>query len=239
MSPVPSPQSTSAPLHAESTSPLTLGLFHSERVGSFKSGLLTWPIALYKANYKDIQTVNGPDAYFFVRFLRVMIRILVPIWIISWAVLLPVTSVNNSVPGNTGLNRFTFGNIAPDQGDRFAAFIILVWFSTCEYSMCVFDADSVLDATCWSFAVWIFWNIKYEMTHFINVRQLHLINPVHSRSAQANTILVSGIPAKYLSEKALTQLYSRFPGGVKKVWVNRYVTPRSVRPPNHLYIRFL
>ncbi|KAI9567494.1 hypothetical protein HD554DRAFT_2329143 [Boletus coccyginus] len=179
--------------------PRTVTPVDDERVGSFKSGLLTWPIALYKANYKDIQKVNGPDAYFFVRFLRVMIRILVPIWIISWAVLLPVTSVNNSVPANTGLNKFTFGNIAPDQGDRFAAFIILVWFST----------------------FWIFWNIKHEMTHFISVRQLHLINPVHSRSAQANTIFVSGIPAKYLSEQALTQLYSRFPGGVKKVWVNR------------------
>jgi len=63
------------------------------------------------------------------------------------------------------------------------------------------------------------------MTHFVKVRQLHLINPVHSRSAQANTIFISGIPSEYLSEKALVQLYSRFPGGVKKVWVNRYVTP--------------
>lgn len=62
------------------------------------------------------------------------------------------------------------------------------------------------------------------MTHFINVRQLHLINPVHSRSAQANTILISGIPSKYLSEKELSQLYSRFPGGVKKIWINRYDT---------------
>lgn len=113
---------------------LTFGLF-SERVAPFNTGLLTWPIALYNADYKDIQRVNGPDAYFFVRFLRVMIRVLVPIWIISWAVLLPVTSVNNSVPGNTGLSRFTFGNIAPDQKDRYAAFIILVWFSTCEYFM--------------------------------------------------------------------------------------------------------
>ncbi|KAI9567493.1 hypothetical protein HD554DRAFT_2314817 [Boletus coccyginus] len=179
--------------------PRTVSPVDDKRVKPFKTGLLTWPIALYKANYKDIQKVNGPDAYFFVRFLRVMIRILVPIWIISWVVLLPVTSVNNSVAGNTGLSRFTFGNIAPDQGDRFAAFIILVWFST----------------------FWIFWNIKHEMTHFISVRQLHLINPVHSRSARANTIFVSGIPPKYLSEQALTQLYSRFPGGVKKVWVNR------------------
>lgn len=111
--------------------PLILVLFHSERVKPFQTGLLTWPIALFKTNYKDIQRVNGPDAYFFVRFLRVMIRILVPIWIISWIVLLPVTSVNNSIPGNTGLSEFTLGNIQPDHKERYAAFIILVWLSTC------------------------------------------------------------------------------------------------------------
>lgn len=147
MSPVQSLPSTSASLHADSTLPLT-HFYFSERVAPFQAGLLTWPIALYNTDYKDIQRVNGPDAYFFVRFLRVMIRILVPIWIISWIVLLPVTSVNNSVPGNTGLSRFTFGNIAPNQKDRFAAFIILVWLSTCGYSICVSDVKTDLDAIC-------------------------------------------------------------------------------------------
>ncbi|KAG8216785.1 hypothetical protein J3R82DRAFT_7030 [Butyriboletus roseoflavus] len=210
MNPAQSPQSMSAPFHADFVPPLNLVEFHSERVAPFKTGLLTWPITLYKADYKDIQRVNGPDAYFFVRFLRVMLRVLIPIWIVSWIVLLPVTSVNNSVAGNTGLSRFTFGNIAANHKERFAAFLILIWFST----------------------FWIFWNIKREMSHFINVRQLHLIDPVHSRSAQANTILVSGIPSKYLSQKLLTQMYSQFPGGVKKIWINRYVILPEAKSPD-------
>ncbi|KAG9313522.1 hypothetical protein JVU11DRAFT_5849 [Chiua virens] len=179
--------------------PRTVTPVDNERVKPFQTGLLTWPITLFQEDYEDIKRVNGLDAYFFVRFLRVMVRVLVPIWFITWVVILPVTSVNNGISGNTGLSRFTFGNIELDQKERYAAFVILVWLST----------------------LWIFWNIRHEMTHFINVRQLHLIDPVHSRSAQANTILVSGIPSKYLSEKALTQLYSRFPGGVKKIWINR------------------
>lgn len=61
------------------------------------------------------------------------------------------------------------------------------------------------------------------MKHFTTVRQLHLINPAHSGSVQANTILVTGIPARQLSEPALRQLYSHLPGGVKKVWLNRCV----------------
>jgi len=59
------------------------------------------------------------------------------------------------------------------------------------------------------------------MRHFLTVRQFHLIDPEHSRSAQANTILVTGIPFKYLSEKALSQLYSHLPGGAKRIWLNR------------------
>ena len=77
------------------------------------------------------------------------------------------------------------------------------------------------------------------MSHFVDVRQRHLIDPVHSRSAQANTIFVSGIPSKYLSEKALLQLYSRFPGGVKKIWINRYVIPVNCEPLDQIACLYL
>jgi hypothetical protein len=170
-----------------------------DRVKPFEAGFLTWPITLFKADYRDVQQVNGPDAYLFVRFLRMMIRILLPIWFISWIVLMPVTSVNTSVNNSTGLDRFIFGNVSSFDQDRFAAHIILAYL----------------------FTFWIYWNIKREMQHFTTVRQLHLVNPAYSRSVQANTILVTGIPAKHLSEPALRQLYSHLPGGVKKVWLNR------------------
>ncbi|KAG2337567.1 DUF221-domain-containing protein [Suillus weaverae] len=174
-------------------------LVEKDRVKPFEAGLLTWPIALFKTDYRDVQQVNGPDAYLFVRFLRMMIRVLLPIWFISWIVLMPVTSVNNSSANSTGLDRFIFGNVSRDHQARYGAHIILAYL----------------------FTFWIYWNIKREMQHFTTVRQLHLINPAHSRSVQANTILVTGIPARHLSEPELRQLYSHLPGGVKKVWLNR------------------
>ncbi|KIM67290.1 hypothetical protein SCLCIDRAFT_1210323 [Scleroderma citrinum Foug A] len=173
---------------------------HSKgRVKPFEAGILTWPIRLLNADSRDIQRVNGPDAYLFVRFLRMMIVVFVPIWVVSWIILLPVTAVNNSVAGKTGLDRFTFGNISPYNQPRYGAYVACVYLST----------------------FWVYWNIRREMRHFLTVRQLHLIDPAHSRSSQANTILVTGIPSKYLSEKALAQLYSHLPGGVKKIWLNR------------------
>jgi calcium permeable stress-gated cation channel len=51
-------------------------------------------MAVWKADHHDVLRQNGMDAYVFLRFLRMMIKIFLPIWLISWAVLLPTTSVN-------------------------------------------------------------------------------------------------------------------------------------------------
>ena len=74
------------------------------------------------ADYRDIKDKNGMDAYFYVRFLRMIVRILVPIWLISWLILLPTTSVGTTVGAHSGLDRFIFGNVAPDSEDRAVRF---------------------------------------------------------------------------------------------------------------------
>ena len=85
--------------------------------------------------------------------------------------------------------------------------------------MCV--ASFVLCAVFSLRAVWIFYQIKGEMRHFIITRQQHLIEHTHSKSVQANTILITGIPKKYLTQDALFKLFNELPGGVKKIWINR------------------
>ncbi|KAJ3506008.1 hypothetical protein NLJ89_g7111 [Agrocybe chaxingu] len=161
--------------------------------------MFLWPVKVFNADYRSIITANGLDAYFFVRFLRVMAITLLPIWFISWAVLLPVTSANTSVPGLSGLDMFTFGNVATNKQSRYAAHLILVY----------------------GFTVWIFVVIKKEMRHFVFTRQQHLMERTHAKSVQANTILITGIPKKYLTQDALYKLFNGLPGGVKKIWINR------------------
>jgi hypothetical protein len=149
-----------------------------------------------------------------------MARIFLPIWLVSWAVLMPIDSVNTRVGNNAGLDLFVFGNIAPNKQERYAAHIILVYLFTGAW------AFYVLSASCSNLMyliAWIFYNIKIEMRSFIIERQQHLINPVHAKSVQANTLLVTGIPAKYLSKEALHTLFNDLPGGVKQIWINRYV----------------
>lgn len=176
--------------------PRTYLTAENKRQQSLSSNILGWPISIWKADFNDIKHHNGMDAYFFVRFLRMLTKIFIPIWIISWLVLLPVNGAGNT-RGYGGLDQFTFGNVA--QSTRYSAHLILAWF----------------------FTAWILFNLKKEMRNFVIQRQRHLVDPVHSASAQANTILVTGVPRKFLDERSIARLFSHLPGGVKKVWLNR------------------
>ncbi|KAI3622643.1 duf221 family protein [Moniliophthora roreri] len=159
----------------------------------------SWPFYVFKSDYRDIKKANGLDAYFFVRFLRFMSILFLPIWFISWAVLLPVTSVRSRQPGNEGLDLFVFGNVTADKQTRLAAHIILVYL----------------------FTFWTWYLIKKEYRHFIVTRQRHLISPEYASSVQANTVLITGIPLRYLKQSALRKTFEELPGGVKQIWVNR------------------
>jgi len=63
-----------------------------------------------------------------------MVRVMLPIWLLSWAVLLPLTSVNTDVPGHSGLDKLIFGNIASTQQSRYAGHLLLTWIFTSKIS---------------------------------------------------------------------------------------------------------
>lgn len=143
-----------------------------------------------------------------------MVIILLPIWFVSWAVLLPINGVSPN-SGLNGLDRFTFGNVARNETNRYSAHIILAWLFTGAFPIIGVGVFLI------PLSGYICYILNSELRHFVSARQHHLVDPTHSASAQANTVLVTGIPTKYLSEAALTHLFSHVPGGVKKVWLNR------------------
>jgi hypothetical protein len=67
----------------------------------------------------------------------------------------------------------------------------------------------------------MYFNIQREMRKWVSIRQRYLVSPEHSRLAQANTVLITGIDKHYLDEERLAQLFSHLPGGVKRIWLNR------------------
>lgn len=104
----------------------------SKRAQPLSKSIFLWPVAVFKADYRGIIRANGLDAYFFVRFLRMMVKVLLPIWIISWIVLIPVTSINSTVTGKDSLDKLSYGNVANDKQVRYAAHLVLVYIFTCR-----------------------------------------------------------------------------------------------------------
>lgn len=78
------------------------------------------------ADPKSVLEKNGVDPYVFLRFLRMLVKALVPIWLISWVALLPANSVGNSVNVD-GLDRFTFGNVSKNHQSRYWVHLVLVY----------------------------------------------------------------------------------------------------------------
>ena len=66
-----------------------------------------------------------------------MVRVMLPIWLVSWAVLLPLNSVETSVSSfSEGLYRFTFGNIDASKSSnryRYIALLVLTWIFTSNF----------------------------------------------------------------------------------------------------------
>ena len=62
-----------------------------------------------------------------------------------------------------------------------------------------------------------------EMQHWLVIRQKFLINPDHSKQPQANTVLLQGVPFDMMDEEKLSRMFAHLPGGVRRVWINRYV----------------
>jgi hypothetical protein len=79
-----------------------------------------------------------------------MVRVMLPIWLISWAVLLPLNSVNTGVLDfSEGLYKFTFGNIdATYHRDRYIALLALTWIFTSKLQACHLPVYSFTDFSC-------------------------------------------------------------------------------------------
>jgi hypothetical protein len=96
------------------------------------------------ASPEEVLRKNGVDPYVFIRFLFMLVKAFVPIWLVSWLVLFPINSVNTSVREKEGLDRFTYGNIAPNKQSRLWAHLILDYVFICESAL-VTGAEISLD----------------------------------------------------------------------------------------------
>ena len=96
--------------------------------------LFGWLISVVNADLDKIKDINGLDCYVFVRFLRMMVRILLPIWLLSWAVLLPLSLSHLAETEDSDTTGFgilsVFNIVAYRKGNRFWGHLTLTWIFT-------------------------------------------------------------------------------------------------------------
>jgi calcium permeable stress-gated cation channel len=153
----------------------------------------------------------GLDAYFFLRYLRTLLKIFVPATLVILPILLPLNKIGGkgtSKPsGNpdakannvTGLDQLAWGNVDTSQTSRYWAHWLLALMLICYVCFIAFD----------------------ELRGYIRMRQAYLTSPQHRLRASATTVLVSSIPRKWCTVEQLDGLYDVFPGGIRNIWLNR------------------
>ncbi|KAI4138289.1 MAG: hypothetical protein L6R39_006869 [Caloplaca ligustica] len=185
-----------------------------ERTRPPPEGLWQWLVPVFKTSNSDFISKCGLDAYFFLRYLRMLLKIFVPLAFLILPILIPVNIVhgrgnhfavgkyahNNTVYTNvTGLDLLAWGNVRPDKNNRYWVHLVL--------------AIVVISYTCF-----VFFD---ELRGYIRLRQSYLTSPQHRLRASATTVLVTAIPRKWCTHEALDGLYDVFPGGIRNIWVNR------------------
>lgn len=179
-------------------------------------------ISLFRFQDREIIKKCGLDSYFFLRYLQTMLIIFIPMGTIIIPILVPINYVggrshnfssnstndteptatdNQGVP-ITGLDTLAWGNVKDENYRRYWAHLILAILVV----------------------IWVCGVIFAELRVYIKVRQDWLTTAEHRLRASATTVLVSGIPSKWLSEEALRGLFDVFPGGIRNVWLTRDLT---------------
>jgi len=196
--------------------PRTFLVPERERTSAPPKGLWQWILPVFKTSDSEFIRKCGLDAYFFLRYLRTLLKIFIPLSLVILPILLPLNAVDGrgsnfaSGPYATGpdagtykdvggLDILAWGNVKPTSNNRYWAHLVL--------------AIGVI--------AWVCFVFFDELRGYIRLRQAYLTSPQHRLRASATTVLVTAIPAKWCTFEALNGLYDVFPGGIRNIWINR------------------
>ena len=181
-----------------------------ERTKPTPPGWWAWIAPVLSTSNSDFVQKCGLDAYFFLRYLRTLLKIFVPAALVILPILIPLNLVDGrgarfalgqqeNASNVTGLDQLAWGNVAPDHTGRYWAHWLLAL----------------------SLVIWICYVSFDELRGYIRMRQAYITSPQHRLRASATTVLVSSIPQKWCNVESLDGLFDVFPGGLRNIWINR------------------
>ncbi|KAJ5676211.1 hypothetical protein N7462_009108 [Penicillium macrosclerotiorum] len=165
-----------------------------ERTKPSPPGLFRWIGPVFQTSNTEFIQKCGLDAYFFLRYLRMLLKIFVP---------LGGKTFKNGSSGEqfnvSGLDQLAWGNVKPEHTSRYWAHLIMALVVVFYVCAIFFD----------------------ELRGYIRLRQAYMTSPQHRLRASATTVLVTAIPRSWLTIEALDSLFDVFPGGIRNIWINR------------------
>ncbi|KAG0749300.1 hypothetical protein G6F35_003462 [Rhizopus arrhizus] len=158
-------------------------------------GYLKWIFVLLKIPDDQLVKSMGIDRFMVLKFLRMGMITFTVYSIVAIPILFPVITINQGDLG--GLNYLTMGNVI-DSGRTWAHCLLaillsgLVWYYTFR-----------------------------ETRNYVALRRKYLLSPEYADSVASRTLFVPSIPKNVNNAQDLQKIFSKFPGGVRRVWLNR------------------
>ncbi|KAI8871220.1 DUF221-domain-containing protein, partial [Ramicandelaber brevisporus] len=178
--------------------PRTYMVDEKKRSPILGNGLFSWIPAVLKVPDHIILELCGLDAYVFLRFMRTSVILFAVYAFFSCAILIPI---NVTAGGKSnGAVKLAIANVPPESPRRWAHLVLTIVF------------------------IWItIYRIIKDLREYVLLRHQHLSRDEHRLTAQANTILVAGVPDNYVDIEKLYHLFSEFPGGIRRIFINRNI----------------
>lgn len=139
----------------------------------------------------------GLDAYFFIRYLSVLLVFFVAVGGVCLVVLMPINwSGGCDAFTAGGLDSLSILNICQEKVRRLKAHFVV--------TLVVVAAFHVL--------------LVYELRSFVAIRQAYLLSKRLRNSLIHRTVLIQNVPRYVLDREVLTNVLSVIPGGVRNIW---------------------
>ncbi|KAK6519792.1 hypothetical protein TWF506_000086 [Arthrobotrys conoides] len=166
-------------------------------------GWFSWLPAMLTTRDPEYISKSGLDAFCFLRFLRMMLKICIMQAVLIIPIMLPLNATGGmdkdpDVPVQ-GLDKLSWGNISRQKAERRTAALLMAIYAIGVVLYVTYD----------------------EMRGYVRLRQAYLTSPQHRLRASATTVLVTSIPKKWMTYDEMINLYDILPGGLKNVWLNR------------------
>ncbi|KAG1052467.1 hypothetical protein G6F43_005396 [Rhizopus delemar] len=176
-------------------SPRSYAVDKERRPPPLPDGYLKWIFALLKIPDDQIIKSIGLDRFMVLKLLRMGIITFAIYSLVAIPILFPVITINQ---GNlSGLNYLTMGNIT-DSNRTWANCLLAILLSG------------------------LVWYYTFRETRiYIALRRKYLLSPEYANTVAARTIYVPSIPNNVNNAKELERIFSNFPGGVRRIWLNR------------------